>query len=140
MNTKAESFKEYIDSKDIDTFNIDDYEKENTTVFRSFITAAGQQLPTVLIIDNSIFMTIRVQVASQIVNENKAAIISILNEENASYRPFKLYISNKDTLLLDISVINNSDSVDGDLIYTLFSLAINYLENTYRKIMKAVWS
>ena len=142
MNKNAESFKKYLDEKEINVFTIEEMEndEQETAVFRSYIVVAGQQLPTIVVTDKSVFAVVRVQIASQVLtDENKAALSEFINNENLQYKPFKLYFNANGTLLLDVC-LTETDELRGDTIYLLFDVIINYLNENYQKIMKSIWA
>ena len=96
MNNKAEQFNAFLEDQKIKVFQMEELEEneQHTVVFRSFLGVEGQQLPTIVIIDDSIFSIIRV---------------------------------------------TDKDKLDGNEVYQLFSVIINYLDENYRNIMKVVW-
>ena len=143
MNKNAEAFKNYLDEKKIEVFTVEETEgdAQETAVFRSHIIVAGQQLPTIVVTDKSIFTIVRVQIAPQVLTDaNKAALLEFVNEENLKYKPFKLYFNSKGTLLLDLCLTNADDQLSGDTVYLVFDVIINYLNDSYQKIMKSVWA
>lgn len=143
MNKNAEAFKNYLDEKKIEVFTVDETpdDEQSTVVFRSHIIIAGQQLPTIVITDNSIFTVIRVQIAPQVLtSENKSALLEFINGENLKYKPFKLYFNGNGTLLLDLCLANTDEQLRGDTVYLMFDVLINYLNENYQEIMRSVWS
>ena len=62
MNKKAESFKKYLDDNKIKSFTVDEIADDqlNSVVFRSNIEINGQQLPTIVVLDSSIYGMVRV--------------------------------------------------------------------------------
>ena len=143
MNKNAEAFKNYLDEKKIEVFTVEETpdDAQETAFFRSHIIVAGQQLPTIVVTDKSIFTVIRVQIAPQVLTDkNKAALLEFVNGENLKYKPFKLYFNANGTLLLDLCLTKDDDDLKGDTIYLLFDVIINYLNDNYQKMMKAVWS
>ncbi|MBQ9376568.1 MAG: hypothetical protein IJU05_02040 [Schwartzia sp.] len=142
MNSKAESFKAYLEEKKIDAFAVEEIEgdDQNTVAFRAHITVEGQQLPTVVIVDDSVFSIIRVQISPRARSEeNEKALRDLVEQENAKYKPFKLYCAADGSLILDACVISEGDKLNGDIVYLLFSVIINYLNEYYRSIMKVIW-
>ncbi len=141
MNKKAEAFKSYLEEKNIKVFEVEELEGDNqqTTVFRSHITTKGQQLPVIVILDESIFALVRVQISpSALTDSNQLELLKIINEESAAYKPFKLYLNKDGDLMLDVCLVIE-DKLKGDTVYTMFSLIIDYLDNNYRKFMKCIW-
>lgn len=143
MNKNAEAFKNYLNEKKIEVFTIDETpdDEQATVVFRSHIIVAGQQLPTIVVTDNSIFSIIRVQIAPQVLTaENKTALLEFVNGENLKYKPFKLYFNANGTLLLDCCLANVDEQLRGDTVYLMFDVIINYLNETYQEIMRSIWA
>ncbi|MBQ7516090.1 MAG: hypothetical protein IJS96_07375 [Schwartzia sp.] len=141
MNKNAEAFKAYLEEKDIHVFEVEELEGDNqrTAVFRSHITTEGQQLPAIVILDESIFALVRVQISPKALTEaNQLQLLKMVNEESASYKPFKLYLNQSGDLMLDVCLVFEEE-LKGDTVYTMFSVIINYLDANYRKFMKCVW-
>ena len=85
MNTKAEKFKAYIDKVDPKAFMVDEIkdDERHSVAFRSGIEVKGQRLPFLVLIDDSIYVMLRIFVATQVVNDgNKAAIHDFINQGN----------------------------------------------------------
>ncbi|MBO6235906.1 MAG: hypothetical protein J6N22_04205 [Schwartzia sp.] len=141
MNKNAEAFKAYLEEKDIKVFEVEELEGDNqeTAVFRSHITTEGQQLPTAMILDTSVFALVRVQISPKALTEaNQLELLKMVNEESAAYKPFKLYLNRNGDLMLDVCIVIDEE-LKGDTVYTMFSVIINYLDANYRKMMKCVW-
>ena len=140
MNKKAEAFKNYLDEKEIKVFEVEELEDEQqTVVFRSSITTDGHQLPTIVILDESIFAMVRVQISPKaLTDSNQLELLKLINDESATYKPFKVYLNGDGDLILDVCLIVDEE-LKGDTIYTMFSFIIDYLNNNYRKFMKCVW-
>lgn len=142
MNKKAENFQNYLDEKEIEVFVRDELEGDDrdTVVFRSHVTIEGQQLPVIVIFDNSIFSLIRVQISPRaLTDENQNDLLKFLNDEVARYKPFKLYCNGEGNLMLEICLVNENDEINGDVIYAMFDTIIAYLNESYRSIMKVIW-
>lgn len=142
MNSKAESFKAYLNEKNITSFTIDEIKNDqlNSVVFRSNIEINGQQLPTIVILDSSIYGMIRVLVTPKVLNDkNEAGLLKEVNALNKVYKSFKYYFDNEGSLILDCCVLLKEDSVDGNLLYTMFEVIIRNLSNEYKKLMQLIW-
>ena len=65
MNKKAEDLKKYLETKAITCFTVEEIDDDqlNTVVFRSTIEVEGVQLPTIIILDSSIYGMVRVLIA-----------------------------------------------------------------------------
>ena len=81
----------------------------------------------------------RVQISPKALTEsNQLDLLKMTNGESASYKPFKLYLNQDGALMLDVCLVIEEE-LNGDTIYTLFSLIIDYLNGNYRKFMKCIW-
>ncbi|HAT97772.1 MAG: hypothetical protein J6E49_05610 [Acidaminococcaceae bacterium] len=142
MNKKAEQFKAFLDERKVEAFQMEEVEgnEQHAVVFRSFIGVEGQQLPTVVIADDSVFSIIRVQIAPQALNEESAAeLMKFINEQNALYKPFKLFFDEPGNLMMDACLMAENDELKGEIVYQMYNVIINYLNENYRNIMKVVW-
>ena len=141
MNKNAGAFKAYLDKNGIKVFEAEELQGANqqTTVFRSYITTNGQQLPTIVILDESVFAILRVQISPRALTEkNQLELLKMINEESAAYKPFKFYLNGNGDLMMDVCLFIEEE-LKGDAVYTLFSVIVNYLDANYRKFMKCIW-
>lgn len=142
MNKKAESFKAYLEQKNITVFAIDEIKDDDlhTVVFRSQININGNNLPTIVIADDSIYSMIRILVAPKTPEEGLSKDLAVLlNTYNYTYKAFKYYVDHTGALILDIPIISAGDSLNGDLVYALFDTVIKHLTDAYKDIMKEIW-
>lgn len=142
MNNRAEQFEKFLNEKEIKCFNINEIkdDKFNTVVFHSNININGQQLPTLVILDDSIYGMIRVFVAPKVLNkDNEKELRIAINELNKTYKSFKYYFDNEDNLILDCCVLLNEVEKEGNLIYTMFDVIIKHLNNEYKNLMQLIW-
>lgn len=142
MNTKAEQFSKYLKEKEIKCFTIDEIneDKLNTVVFRSNLNINGQQLPTIVILDDSIYGIVRILVAPKVLSEkNEIEMRIAINELNKTYKSFKYYFDNEDNLVLDCCILLMDNEYEGDLIYTMFDVIIKHLNDKYKNLMQLIW-
>ncbi|MBR4908637.1 MAG: hypothetical protein IKZ43_06475 [Acidaminococcaceae bacterium] len=142
MIKKAEEFKFYLDKNNITAFQMEEVENDanGTVVFRTHVTVKGQQLPSALILDNSIFDMIRVQISPQALTpDNEPALAKMLSSENTKYKPFKFYCNENGDLMLDVCMVNRDTAFSAEEVFLMYNLIINYLNESYRTIMKAIW-
>lgn len=142
MNKKAEDFKKYLEAKNITCFAMEEVEgdKLNTVVFRSIIEIERQQLPTIIILDSSIYGIIRVQVARGVGDAvNDTYLLRHLNSINGKYKVFKYYLGSSGELYLESCVLLNKGKAEGDLMYTVLDVIIKHLQEEYKELMKIIW-
>ncbi|NCD08862.1 MAG: hypothetical protein EOL98_05435 [Negativicutes bacterium] len=142
MNKKADAFKNFLKEKNITCFKADDVPKDdlNSVVFRSQIEVEGQNLPTIVIIDDSIYCMLRVLIANKALRDsNETKLLHEINELNKRYKVFKYYFGDDGGLYLDCCILCEDGKVSGDLIYTILDVIIKHLNEEYKNIMKIIW-
>lgn len=142
MNKKAEEFKKFLDERKITCFTFDEIKKDEleTVVFRSKIEVEGQNLPTIVIIDDSIYCMLRVLIANKALRDsNETKLLHEINELNKRYKVFKYYFGDDGGLYLDCCILCEDGKVSGDMIYTILDVIIKHLSEEYKNIMKIIW-
>lgn len=138
MNKKAETFQASLDERNIKVFSAEEIKDDQATVvFRSHIAVDGTRLPMAVILDNSIYGIIRVQVAPKA--EETEALLKLLNTRNSTYKPVKYYLTPDGQLILDVSLLFKEDA-DCDLIYAMIDFVVRQLTEGYKDVMKAIWA
>lgn len=143
MNKKAEIFQTYLQENNITCFEMQEIKDElDTVVFRSTIAVEGQQLPAMVILDNSFISIVRVFVAVNAVREeNRQAMLQLLNEVNAKQKLMKHYIAEDGSLVIDYTQTGKADELDAQLLmFVILEIIVKHLEVQYRGIMKQVWA
>lgn len=143
MNKKAQIFQEYLQEKNITCFQVQEVPDDelNTVVFRSSIEVEGQQLPTLVITDSSIYTMIRVRVANAALKEgNETELLKAIGKLNSHYKIFKYYFAEDGALILDSYLLEKPEELDGDMVYTVLDIIVKHLLAEYKNIMKAIWA
>ena len=143
MNKKAQIFQEYLQEKNITCFHVQEVPNDelNTVVFRSSIEVEGQQLPTLVITDSSIYTMIRVRVANAALKEsNETELLKAIGKLNSHYKIFKYYFAEDGALILDSYLLEKPEELDGDMVYTVLDIIVKHLLAEYKNIMKAIWA
>ena len=143
MNKKAQIFQEYLQEKNITCFQVQEVPDEelNTVVFRSSIEVEGQQLPTLVITDSSIYTMIRVRVANAVLKEsNETELLKAIGKLNSHYKIFKYYFAEDGALILDSYLLEKPEELEGDMVYTVLDIIVKHLLAEYKNIMKAIWA
>lgn len=143
MNKKAELFQAFLEENNITCFESQEIGDERATVvFRSTISVEGQQLPTLVILDNSFISVVRVIVAANAVNDaNKAAMLAFVNKMNNQQKIMKYYAAADGTLVIDYAQTGKAEELDCQLLmFIILEVMVKHLEVEYRGIMKEVWA
>lgn len=143
MNKKAELFKAYLEENNITCFEIQEIaDDRDTVVFRSTIAVEGQQLPTLVILDNTFISTVRVFVAQNaVVDANKEAVLQMINKMNAQQKIMKYYAVEDGSLVIDYAQTSKVEELDCQLmLFIILEVMVKHLEAEYRGIMKQIWA
>ncbi len=147
MNTKAKVFKKYLKEKEIKVFQVEELHEDehNTVVFSSHIVVEGQQLPTLVILDDSAFSVIRVLILNNaLTQDNEMKVMYMANTQNMNYKPFKLFFDRNGALIMDVCMTTPGEKEKdfetlGDEIYGMLDLVIKFMGENYRSWMKEIW-
>lgn len=143
MNKKAELFKAYLEENKITCFTMQEINDERgSVVFRSTISVEGQQLPTIVILDNSFISTVRVFVATNAVREeNEKTLLQMINKMNAQQKIMKHYFAEDGSLVIDYTQTSKAEELDAQLMmFVILEVIVKHLEAQYKGIMKQVWA
>lgn len=143
MNKKAELFQKFLQEKNINCFQVQEYPDDQlgTVVFRSNISVEGQELPTLVILDNSVYSIIRVRIANAALKEgNELELSKAINKINAQYKSFKYYFAEDGALILDSCIMSRIDELDAPVIYTAIDVIVKHILAEYKNIMKKIWA
>ena len=67
--SKAEKFDEFLSSNNINCFSKEEIDNEmHSIVYRAHMEVSSQNLPTMIVLDDSIYTMIQVRVAAGVVN------------------------------------------------------------------------
>lgn len=142
MTVKAEKFDKFLEEKEIKCFQKEEIGDElKTVVYRSFMEVEGQNLPVIIITDNSIYSMIRVQVVAKVVkNQNLEKVLEHINELNRQYKVFKYFVTEDGDICLDSCLTSSAESFDGELVYTIIDVLLKHLVEHYATLMGKIWS
>ena len=140
--TKAKALKEYFEANHPGIFQVEEIGDEiHTHVFRSHIQTEGQSLPTALFVDDTIYVMIRVQVATGALKEkNEELVLTYLNEQNRSYKVFKYFLDEEGNIFLDACVPTTDDDFNPELIRVILDVMVGHLTENYSGLMKKIWA
>ena len=141
INAKTAKLKEFLASNKIECFQIEERQDKNeTAVFRSKMQIKGQILPFAILVDDSVYTLLQVQLAGGVVKgETFANLAPYLNEMNNNYRVFKFVVTNEGDLLLNACIVSKDDAFDPALVNAIIAETVKFLEAEYASIMAKVW-
>lgn len=141
MNIKAEKFNKFLQDNKITCFNAQALENEmHSVLYRSFMEVSGQNLPTMVVIDDSIYSMVQVRVAAAVVKEGRHDIVEYLNKLNAKYKVFKYYVNENGDIVIESCIPTTDDAFTPEMIHAVIDVILKHLTEEYPKIMKTVWN
>ena len=142
MNLKATKFTNFINERNINVFQMQEIDGDmHPVVYRSAMEVGGQTLPTLLVIDDSIYVMLQVRVGAGLVKEsNKAAVMEHMNSLNENYKVFKYYANENGDIVIESCIPTTDEEFMPELVHAVIDVVLKHLNEEYPKLMKTVWS
>ena len=142
MNLKATKFTNFINERNINVFQMQEIDGDmHPVVYRSAMEVGGQNLPTMLVIDDSIYVMLQVRVGAGLVKEsNKAAVMEHMNSLNENYKDFKYYANENGDIVIESCIPTTDEEFMPELVHAVIDVVLKHLNEEYPKLMKTVWS
>lgn len=144
MNAKAQKFTEFLKAINLDSiFQVREVPNAdgNPVAYSTAMEVDKQNLPFLLVIDDSIYTMIQVRVAGQIVKpEKRPAVVEYLNGLNENYKVFKYYVSAEGDIVIESCLVFTDDNFAPELIHAVINVILQHLNEEYSKIMKVIWA
>ena len=142
MNLKATKFTNFINERNINVFQMQEIDGDmHPVVYRSAMEVGGQNLPTMLVIDDSIYVMLQVRVGAGLVKEsNKGAIMEHMNSLNENYKVFKYYANENGDIVIESCIPTTDEEFMPELVHAVIDVVLKHLNEEYPKLMKTVWS
>ena len=141
MNTKAEKWNTFLTDNKITCFGVEEVKNEmHSVVYRAFLEVQGQKLPSMLVVDDSIYTMFQVLVAEKVVNDkNRGDVEHMLNDLNQKFKVFKYYVGDNGNLCLDSCMPSTGETFDVNIVHAVIDVILKHLTEEYPKLMKAIW-
>ena len=142
MNLKATKFTNFINERNINVFQMQEIDGDmHPVVYRSAMEVGGQNLPTMLVIDDSIYVMLQVRVGAGLVKEsNKAAVMEHMNSLNENYKVFKYYANENGDIVIESCIPTTDEEFMPELVHAVIDVVLKHLNEEYPKLMNTVWS
>ncbi|MEE1193550.1 MAG: YbjN domain-containing protein, partial [Phascolarctobacterium sp.] len=139
---KATKFTNFINERNINVFQMQEIDGDmHPVVYRSAMEVGGQNLPTMLVIDDSIYVMLQVRVGAGLVKEsNKAAVMEHMNSLNENYKVFKYYANENGDIVIESCIPTTDEEFMPELVHAVIDVVLKHLNEEYPKLMKTVWS
>ena len=133
MNLKAQKFTNFINERDINVFQMQELDGDmHPVVYRSAMEVGGQNLPTMLVIDESIYVMLQVRVGAGLVKEsNKAAVMEHMNSLNENYKVFKYYANENGDIVIESCIPTTDEEFMPELVHAVIDVVLKHLNAEY---------
>ncbi len=141
MNKKAEKWDKFLEDNKITCFGKEEMDNEiHPVLYRAFLEVKGQRLPSLLVLDDSIYTMFQVLIAPKVVTDaNREAINKILNGYNGKYKVFKYFVNGTNDICLESCMPATADGFDPSIIQAVIDVVLKHLTDEYPNLMKEVW-
>lgn len=142
-NVKAKTFQQFLETNQITCFAMQEVADEaHTVIFRTQLEVGGQQLPVMLITDDSLYTLLQVRVAASaaVKGANNPALPEYVNTLNRTYKAFKYYLSETNDLILDSCLPAVPDQFEPQLISLSLDIILRHLTEEYPALMRTIWA
>lgn len=141
MNNSAKSFLSYLVSNKIDSFKVDDLKDEhNSVIFRSTLILKGQSIPIGVIIDDTIYAIVRVNIAVHVINDdNYDELVNLIMRLNNRSKLFKYYITPDLSVIMDVCLPFEKEHLSCELLYRMVAVTAQELDAHYKDFVKLLW-
>ena len=142
MNLKATKFTNFINERNINVFQMQEIDGDmHPVVYRSAMEVGGQNLPTMLVIDDSIYVMLQVRVGAGLVKDsNRAAVMAHMNSLNENYKVFKYYANENGDIVIESCIPTTDEEFMPELVHAVIDVVLKHLNEEYPKLMKTGWS
>ena len=139
--TKIEKMQEFLTENKIECFEVQTLEDErHTSIFRSRMEVKGQILPMAILMDDSVYVLIQVQIAPQVITGEKLATMAeVINNMNNNVRLFKFTVSEKGDFMLNACMTAENNTFNPVLLNALLTETLHFLEAEYSNIKEVIW-
>ena len=142
MNAKATKFNAFLQENNINCFQAQGVVNGmHSVLYRSFMEINGQNLPTMVVVDDSIYVMVQVRVAGAVIKEaNRTAVMEHINALNEKYKVFKYYINEAGDIVIESCIPSTDEDFVPGLVHAVIDVVLKHLQEEYPRIMKLVWA
>ena len=140
MNSKAQMFQDYLQKNEKNMFFRRDLENEfHTSVFSSNFGIEKDSLPMAIVLDDTTYSMIQVQILADALKfNNDKYILRILNKWNCNLKLFKYVLDDEGNVVLTSCLLNKVNEADGDKIFAVLDVMLQYITDDYKNIMQVL--
>lgn len=141
-NAKARKLQEFLAANQITCFVEQAMQDDiHTVIFRTNLEVGGQQLPVMVLTDDSLYALLQVRVVPAVVQgANSHSVLAYINELNRTYKSFKYFMSDDKALILDVCLTAGPEQFEPQLVSLSLDIILRHLREEYPGIMRKIWA
>ena len=138
---KTELLQKYLAENKIEGFGLQKFQDDvHSHAFRSNLPVAGTNLAFMILLDDSVYTLIQVQVAANLITEEKKAFVcEEMNKLNDQYRMLKYNVDEVGNILLSCSIPSGLEHFDPVLIIAILNQLQGHLNAIHPELMARIW-
>lgn len=140
-NVKVAAFEQYLVDNKVEGFTTRVVNDQlNSVVFHSNLAVKGQNLPVAVIIDDSVYTMIQVQVIGDAGSQKSLQELAVYaNELNQTYRMLKYLVTAEGNLDVSCCVASDHDKFEPKLVIGILDQILQHLNQEYPNFMRKIW-
>ena len=142
MNVKAEKLNQFLEANMPNVFQISEIPNNelHAVVYQSAMEVDKQNLPFMMVVDDSIYVMFQVRVANGVVKEsNKLAVLEKINSLNETYKVFKYYVDENNSIIIESCIPSADETFTPEIVHATINVVFSHLQEEYKDLMKIVW-
>jgi hypothetical protein len=144
MNKKAEALDKFFADNKITCFQKEELNEKaspvHTVIYRAHMEEKGDSLPTMVVVDDTIYTMIQVLVShGKVTEENKALVIEHLNAMNKRFKVFKYYVDDANNICLDSCIASTPEGFEPQMVQIVLDVILRHLNDEYAGLMAKIW-
>ncbi len=139
---KVEAFQKFLDENKITGFVTEDLGGEmQAQAFRSNLPVAGQSLPFWIVVDDSVYTMIQVQIVGGIaIADKRERICNFLNDLNEQYKALKYSADAQGNVILTCCIPAGVPHFEPALVIAILNQIQSNLDGIYAELMQQLWA
>lgn len=137
----AKTFAAYLEMKKIQGFQLEEVEDpHHSVIFHTTFVLKGQAIPIGIILDDTIYTIIRVNLATNILTDSNAfAVSNLITRLNYKNKLFKYYLTPDTSIILDACIPQRKGHFSPELVYEIAQVTVRELEKNYKEFVSLIW-
>lgn len=136
---REKALKDFFEENKVKGFRVLESKKAgDPTIFQGFLGVKGKKLRIAIVVNNTVYSLIQVEVIADVVNDdNRMRILELLNTYNLQFKMFNYSVMNN-SIVLDCSIIASDAKFEPAIFMVMLEQIEAHLGDLYASIMAEV--